>query len=101
MSVTANTAFAGPLLPSATETPATARLGGGSSSTIVAVPVAAPRSAFTGAASVTVKVSSFSSLVSFTTVTGTVSLTSPGANVTVPVAAVKSVPAVAVPAAVA
>ena len=57
--------------------------------------------AFCGADSLSAKVSGLSGVVSPTTATGTVLAVSPGANVSVPVAGVKSEPAAALPGTVA
>ncbi len=84
---TVKTALTLPVFPSVTETLLIDRAEV-SSSTIVPVPVALPRAALVGPDRVTVKVSLFSSTVSPSTVTETVLAVSPGAKVTVPVAAV-------------
>ena len=91
-----------PPVPSVTEASAIEiALPAPSSSTIVTAPEPSPIDAFTAFESSTENASSDSSTMSPSTSTLTLCDVSPGANVTVPDLAVKSLPAVAVPARVA
>ena len=99
--VTVKVAVVVPALPSVTVTSLTDRVGAASSSVIVPRPEPSAIVAFPGLERVMPKVSSISSSTSPFTVTVNVVVVEPAETVLLPLAATKSVPAVAEPAAVA